>query len=62
MLVLTRRRGEKIIVGDGENKITITVTEIVPGKVRLGIEAPADVVIVRSEIEEEWRRTKREKK
>ncbi|HSL39053.1 MAG TPA: carbon storage regulator, partial [Desulforhopalus sp.] len=37
MLVLTRKLGEGIVVGDD---ITITVVEIKGGTVRLGIEAP----------------------
>lgn len=47
MLVLTRRVGESIRIGDS---ITVTVVQIGPGKVRLGIEAPPDVVILRDEL------------
>jgi carbon storage regulator len=47
MLVLTRKPGEKIQVGDD---ITITVLAINGGKIRLGIDAPDDVVIVRHEL------------
>ena len=47
MLVLTRKPGEKIHIGSG---ITITVVEIKGGKIRLGIEAPEDVPVFRSEI------------
>jgi len=47
MLVLTRRSGESIIVGD---EITITVIEIKGNSVRLGIDAPSDVRIFRKEI------------
>jgi carbon storage regulator len=47
MLVLSRKPGEKIHIGSG---ITITVTEVRGNKVRLGIEAPRDIPIVRAEL------------
>lgn len=47
MLILTRRSQEKIHVGD---TITITVTRVGNGKVRLAIEAPAEVKILRGEL------------
>lgn len=47
MLVLARRVGEKIFIGDS---ITITVVEIDRGRVRLGIEAPKDVPIKRDDL------------
>ena len=50
MLVLTRKSGESIVIGD---EIVITVLEIRGGQVRLGVEAPRDVVIHRSEIHEQ---------
>lgn len=47
MLVLSRKKNESIIIDD---QIVITVVEIRGDKVRLGIEAPRDVPIHRSEI------------
>lgn len=47
MLLLSRKQGERIMIGDG---IVITVVEIRDRKVRLGIDAPAGVVIHREEI------------
>lgn len=47
MLVLTRRSGESIIIGNG---IKLTVVNIGPGRVKLGIEAPPTVRIDREEI------------
>jgi len=47
MLVLTRKHGESIIVG---NSIKITVVELSAGNVRLGFEAPPEVSIYREEI------------
>lgn len=47
MLVLSRKLGEKIYIGDN---ICITVVDIDRGKIRLGIEAPRDVSIMRAEL------------
>lgn len=46
MLVLQRKLGEKIYIGDS---IVITVVDISRDKIRLGIEAPRDVPIYRQE-------------
>jgi len=47
MLVLSRKPGEKILIGD---KISITVVRIAPGIVRIGIEAPDGLPILREEL------------
>lgn len=47
MLVLSRKVGERILLGD---KIRITVVRVSGGGVRLGIEAPSDVAVVREEV------------
>ena len=47
MLILTRKLGESVMVG---NSVRITVTELSSGVVRLGFDAPADVSIYREEI------------
>lgn len=47
MLILSRKTGEAIVVGDG---VTITVIDIRGDKVRLGIEAPLDVPVHRMEV------------
>ncbi len=47
MLVLTRRPGESIIIGDG---IKLTVVSVGPGRVKIGIDAPPNVRIDREEI------------
>ena len=52
MLVLTRREGESLKIGDG---IEVTVVEIQGDKIKLGIRAPKDVTILRSELVAEAR-------
>lgn len=47
MLVLTRKLKERIRVGDD---IVITVVKLESGRVRIGIEAPDDIKIIRDEI------------
>jgi len=47
MLVLSRKLGEKIYIGEN---ICITVVDIDRGKIRLGIEAPRDIPIYRQEL------------
>lgn len=48
MLVLGRRAGERIVIGEN---ITIVVRRIAGGTVKLGIEAPRKVKIVRGEVQ-----------
>ncbi|MBQ4143257.1 MAG: carbon storage regulator [Thermoguttaceae bacterium] len=47
MLVLSRKTGDRILIG---NDIAITIVRVVQGTVRVGIEAPSDVEIIREEI------------
>jgi carbon storage regulator len=47
MLVLSRRLGERICIGDA---IVVTVVRIHGEKVRLGIDAPLDVPVHREEV------------
>ena len=49
MLVLSRKVGERILIGEN---IAVTVVRVGPGIVRLGIDAPRDLVIVREELKE----------
>lgn len=48
MLVLSRKAGERILIGDD---VVITVTETGPTRVRIGIEAPRSVRVVREEVQ-----------
>lgn len=50
MLVLSRKVGEKLLIGEN---IVITVTEVRGDKVRIGIEAPPDVRVLREELKGE---------
>lgn len=50
MLVLTRKQQQQIQIGNG---VTVTILKVKGNTVRIGIEAPSDVKIVRSELEPE---------
>lgn len=47
MLVVSRRVGERIQIG---NEIEVTVVRIGSGVVRIGVEAPAEMVVMRQEV------------
>jgi len=47
VLILTRRVGETLTIGDN---IEVTVLEVRGGQVRIGVNAPRDVVVNRKEI------------
>jgi carbon storage regulator CsrA len=57
MLILTRRAGETIVIGDGE--VEITVLNIKGNQVRIGCKAPKSVSVHRMEI---YQRIKAEQK
>lgn len=52
MLVLSRKEGEKLVIGDN---ITVVVSRVAGNRVTLGIEAPSDVRIVRGELKAQER-------
>lgn len=47
MLVLSRKKNERIVIGD---EISITVVEVRGDKVRLGVEAPREIPVHREEV------------
>jgi len=47
VLILSRKLGESILLGDD---IEVSVIDVSKGVVRLGIEAPKDIVILRKEL------------
>lgn len=50
MLVITRKKGESLLIGDD---IEITVVKLDDGSVKLAIEAPRDITILRKELYKE---------
>jgi len=59
MLVLSRKKNESIKIGD---QITVMVVEVRGGTVRLGIEAPQEVPVHRSEVYDAIQREKKPRK
>tara|TARA_B100002019_G_scaffold289463_1_gene305128 strand:- start:3297 stop:3524 length:228 start_codon:yes stop_codon:yes gene_type:complete len=55
MLILSRKASEKLTIG---NDITVTICKIKDGQVKLGIDAPADVLVMRDDAATEPPRTK----
>jgi carbon storage regulator len=56
VLVLSRKIGERILIGD---KIAVTVVKIGHGGVRIGVEAPPELAVVREELATELQRAER---
>ena len=57
MLILTRRVGETLMIGD---EVTVTVLGVKGNQVRIGVNAPRDVTVHREEIYERIKREKEE--
>jgi len=55
MLILTRRTGEALMVGD---EVTVSVLGVNGNQVRIGINAPRDIAVHREEIYEKIRQEK----
>lgn len=58
MLILSRKKDEDIIIGEGDNKVVVRVVKIIGDKVRLGFIADNKVTITRAEIAPEVKETK----
>jgi len=54
MLVLSRKEGERIVIGDN---ITLVISKVSGNRVTIGIEAPREVKVVRGELEDSGRIT-----
>jgi len=57
MLILTRRVGETVVIGD---EVTVTVLGVKGNQVRLGVNAPREVAVHREEIFERIKRERAE--
>jgi len=49
-LVLSRRAGEEVVIGDGCEGITVRVSKVIGGRVKLCFEAPIGVSVHRKEV------------
>ena len=49
MLVLSRKEGERIVIGDN---ITLIISKVSGNRVTIGIEAPRDVKVIRGELQQ----------
>ena len=58
MLILTRKRGESIIIGNVGDEIIVTIMEVDGGSVRIGVDAPPEISVDREEIRERKNREK----
>ena len=58
MLVIFRKSGERILIGDD---VAITVVKVSGGGVRIGIEAPRELAVVREELAEKLREAEAKK-
>ncbi len=58
MLVVSRKVGERILSGD---KITVTVVKVGNGGVRIGIDAPTEMAVIREELAQKLREADRER-
>jgi carbon storage regulator len=56
VLVVSRKVGERILIGD---KIAITVVKVSGGGVRIGVDAPPELAVMREELAEEIRKAER---
>ena len=53
MLCLSRKQGERIVIGDGPDRIILTALDSRPGVTKIGIQAPAEIPVHREEVYEQ---------
>ncbi len=58
MLVVSRKVGERVLIGD---QITVTVIKVGSGGVRIGIQAPKEMAVVREELAQQVREAEQRK-
>lgn len=61
MLILTRQKGQSIIIGMGEDMVEVSIVDIRGDNIRLGITAPRYISVHRKEIYEEIQKEKKDK-
>jgi len=49
-LVVTRRPGERLVIGEGEKRVEVTIVSIRPQRVRIAIEACSETRLMRAEL------------
>lgn len=52
MLVLSRNESEQVIIGTGDDRITVTIVQIRGDKVIIGFDAPREISVHRREVYE----------
>lgn len=50
MLILTRRVGETLVIGEGADQVKVTILGVKGNQVRIGTEAPKHIAVDREEI------------
>jgi carbon storage regulator len=56
LLVLSRKKDEEIVIGEGDSQIVVMVIELRGDKVRLGVRAAKEIPVHRREVYEELKR------
>lgn len=49
-MVVTRRPGERLVIGEGEKRVEVTIVSIRPQRVRIAIEACSETRLMRAEL------------
>ncbi|APF23104.1 carbon storage regulator CsrA [Clostridium butyricum] len=57
MLIITRKKGESLMIGDD---IEITISKIEDGSVKIGIQAPKNITVLRKELYEQVKNENRQ--